>query len=119
MIFFGGTSISVFHMRTSLNASDCSGAAASAPIGTPCSGTSFATTFNATDSQVGYRVTGRVGAGYDFGWLTLTVSGFVMWDSDVPGVRNPTALGQTAAIIHDDRLNFGGVVAVTVPFFGP
>lgn len=120
----GGASFALFRMGTRLVGRDCLQTGV-VPAGTVCgtSGTFANTSISKFDHQTGYRVGMNTGVTYNGGWYRVTLVGQGMWDSDVPGVQNPsstnTAIGATAApasITYSPQWRYGGFVAVAFPF---
>ena len=115
----GGASAAVFRMGTRLTGNDCFGFGAGA-AGLPCSGNFGTTTRSDFDHRTGYRIGMNAGLTYDGGWFKLTVVGRAAWDSDQPGIRNPTAPNTSsgsapAEIVYDSAWRFGGGLSVTIP----
>lgn len=115
----GGTSAAVFHMGTRLTANDCAGFDL-VPGVPPCDGSLGTATRSDFDHRIGFRLGMNAGLTYDAGWFKLTVVGRAAWDSDAPGIRNPTTASANtnsgpAKIIYDSAWRFGGGLAVTIP----
>jgi hypothetical protein len=75
-------------------------------------------------SRIGFRGGAVVNASLDMRFGILTVGGFFVYDSAVPGVQNPsqanlqpitTNIGQTARVRFDDAFRYGGVVTMRIP----
>jgi hypothetical protein len=124
-------------LRSRLTGGDCfPGYATSAP-GAPCGATApglgaFQTSVSDTRSTVGFRGGLTAGASWDMGLAILSLTGFMTYDSQVPGIRNPvvtapiTTVGYgnqptsgRAHIFFDDAVNFGGMVVLRIPFDAP
>lgn len=90
-------------------------------LGSPCNGGGGASTVRNFDHKTGYRVVMNAGVTYDSGWFKLTIVGQGLWDSDVPGVRNPTRSFATsgatapAQIVYASSWRYGGYIATTIP----
>jgi hypothetical protein len=75
-------------------------------------------------SRIGFRGGAAVNASLDMRFGILTVGGFFVYDSAVPGVQNPsqatllvpgTSTGQAARVRFDDAFRYGGIVTMRIP----
>jgi hypothetical protein len=124
-------------LRSHLTGGDCfAGVSLPAP-GTACGAAgagfgSYQTSVTDTRSTVGFRGGLTAGASWDMGLAILSLTGFMTYDSQVPGIRNPvvtapiTTVGYgnqptsgRAHIFFDDAVNFGGMVVLRIPFDAP
>jgi hypothetical protein len=124
-------------LRSHMTGGDCFADAVVGP-GMPCGAAfvpafgSFRTTVSDTRSTVGFRggLTGGVTLDLTFGILSLT--GFMTYDSRVPGISNPVVTSPIATfgrnnqptsgrahIFFDDAVNFGGMVVLRIPLNAP
>lgn len=90
-------------------------------------GTVSNTAVSESRSRAGFRGGAALNVGLDFPIGRLTLGGFFLYDSAVPGVQNPSqatllapgsSTGQTARIHFDGVFRYGGVVALRVPLIG-
>jgi len=105
-------------------------------LGTACAagpifGRSFRTSVSDTRSTVGFRGGLTGGVAWDMRFAVLSLSGFLAYDSHVPGISNPqvtapiTTLGPglttsgRARLVFDDAVNYGAMVVLRVPLSGP
>jgi hypothetical protein len=123
-------------MHSRMTGGDCF-AATFNPAGTPCGAAtpgvgSFQTSVTDTRSTVGFRGGLMGGVTWDMRFAILSLTGFMTYDSHVPGIRNPvvtspittTGLNNQptsgrARLFFDDALNFGGMVVLRIPLNAP
>jgi hypothetical protein len=123
-------------MRSHMTGGDCFADSCPAP-GTPCGaapagGGAFRTTVADTRSTVGFRGGLMGGVTWDMRFAILSLTGFMTYDSAVPGIRNPvvtspiTTLGARnqptsgrAHLFFDDAVNFGGMFVLRIPLNAP
>ena len=94
------------------------------PTGVPCGPGNFNfLTTSASDSRstVGFRGTASLGIAADLRYAVISLGGFMRYDSQIPGIRNPQQAGgfSTAAlgparIRFDDGFAYGGFVTLRV-----
>jgi hypothetical protein len=95
---------------------------------TPAGSGSYQTTTSDNRSTVGFRGGVNGGVSLDLDFAIVSLSGFMTYDTAVPGVRNPvvtTAITNTgdnnqpttgrARIFFDDAVNYGALLLVRVP----
>lgn len=109
--------------HTRLEGSDCFFFPPSVPT---CSG-NLTGTVTDSRSRVGFRGGAALSGALDMRLGILTLGGFFLYDSAIPGVVNPTAAattttaGQVAAPAHikfSGGYRYGGVVSLRVPLIG-
>jgi hypothetical protein len=122
-------------MRSHMTGGDCF-ASTIVALGTPCGGaplgSGFQTTVSDTRSTVGFRGGLTGGVSLDMTFAILSLTGFMTYDSHVPGIANPvvtspvTTVGTNnqptsgrAHIFFDDALDFGGMVVLRIPLDAP
>lgn len=116
-VVHGGSRLGVMYEYTTLRANDCA-TVNIAPGACPGNGLNlFATSVRASDSTTNVRASADFGVTYRWSWAALTAQGLVSWHSDVPGARVPTGSDASPArVFYDDRLSYGGVVGIVIPF---
>ncbi len=82
----------VVYLRTNMKGHDCF-AQPSQPPFTVCTTPTFGfrTTVSDSASAVGFRGTVNLGLHLDSGWLQFSLVGFATYETDVPGIRNPSS----------------------------
>jgi hypothetical protein len=123
-------------LRSRMTGGDCLGSLVS--VGQPCGAAppgpgSFQTTVSDTRSTVGFRGGLTGGVTVDLTVAVLSLTGFMTYDSAVPGISNPVVTAPIAAgpylrtaptsgrahIFFDDAVNFGGMVVLRIPLNAP
>jgi hypothetical protein len=122
-------------LRSHMTGGDCFAVKIVAP-GTPCGAApmfpgTFRTSVTDTRSTVGFRGGLTGGVTWDMRFAILSLTGFMTYDSQVPGIRNPVVTSPIttgvynpptsgrAHIFFDDALNFGGMVVLRIPLDAP
>jgi hypothetical protein len=121
-------------MRSHMTGGDCFSFLGVTP-GTPCGAVPFSgsvrATVSDTRSTVGFRGGLTGGVTLDLTFAILSLTGFMTYDSQVPGIRNPVVTSPITTIVinqptsgrahlfFDDALNFGGMVVLRIPLNAP
>jgi hypothetical protein len=130
-----GVQAGLVWLRSHMTGGDCF-ANAIVPPGTPCGAPpmhhgSFQTTVSDTRSTVGFRGGLTGGVSWDMRFAVLSLTGFMTYDSQVPGIRNPVVTSPITAccfnqptsgrahLFFDDAVNFGGMVVLRIPLNAP
>ncbi len=130
-----GAQVGLYWLNARMTGGDCYSPAV-VTLGTACAagpifGRSFRTSVSDTRSTVGFRGGLTGGVAWDMRFAVLSLSGFLAYDSHVPGISNPqvtapiTTLGPglttsgRARLVFDDAVNYGAMVVLRVPLSGP
>jgi hypothetical protein len=125
-------------LRSHMTGADCFAGTTDAAPDTACGAAApslgaFQTSVTDTRSTVGFRGGLTAGASWDMRFAVLTLSGFVTYDSQTPGIRNPVVTtpimynipnnhqptSGRAHLFFDDAVNFGGMVVLRIPLNAP
>jgi hypothetical protein len=107
--------VGVVSLASDMNGRDCHSSKSCV------SGTAVSQIVSDSRSRVGLRAGGGVGANIDLGYVMLSISGFVSYDSAIAGIRNPAFRSAPpvrqprAHLYFDDGLRYGGVLALRMP----
>jgi hypothetical protein len=131
-----GAQAGLVWLRSHMTGGDCFAGIAAPASGTACGATTpnigaFQTSVSDTRSTVGFRGGLTAGVSWDMRFAILSLTGFMTYDSQVPGIRNPvvtspiTNLGGNqptsgrAHLFFDDAVDFGGMVVLRIPLNAP
>jgi hypothetical protein len=124
-------------LRSHMTGADCFAGFSFPSPGTACVAArqafgSFQTSVTDTRSTVGFRGGLMGGVTWDMRFAILSLTGFMTYDSQVPGIRNPVVTSPVttfgfndqptsgrAHIFFDDAVDFGGMVVVRIPLDAP
>ena len=109
-----GVGVQVVNMRTKLKGNDCGDSGS----GGGCDGALFLTTVTDTDTEWSYNAGLSAGVTQAvFPWMELTLAGIARFESDVPGIRNPTAANLApASTKYDSAVHYGFYLVLTAQF---
>lgn len=119
--------LAVYWVGARLRSSDCvrggAGTDCGVPPGTFQPGSSYATSSSDTEVTVGLRTKVSLELSRRYNWGSFRLSGFLRWNSAVPGIENPAspssaALGSfvgTSRVKFDPTWSAGAMVGISIP----